>query len=237
MATIDLLFFGPNLPKMSYAASPTRGARVEVRKVYCLDLSPRRRNTKPDEMPDSLTWKYLWEHTRNPEDLPLCLNDTFFFQFEGLSEERSIAAWTGLTMELYGMCGSDAERQFFKKFVDDQRRNSSKAEHLWEKIAVIPQVWVNFRPYAVQDPTEARERLRTPFRVDFLIVEYGGDHIVVEIDGHHHYETVEATMKTLTKSRYLLREGWKHFRLHAREVQELTAGELFSEIGVFTIPF
>lgn len=236
MATVDLLLFGPRFPELRLASSPGGGATFQARQVYSLDLSARLREVKEQKpAPGPLSWRYLWEHTTDPEGKLLRLKVPYF-RFERLSPNQRQDAWVDLTTRLLGLCESDPERQFFKKLVEYQQKANSDPNSLWEEPAIIPQVWVNFITSRPQDAIEAKERARTPFRVDFLIVDYGDENIVVEIDGHQHYQTAEAAVATLTKSRHLLRAGWKHYRFHSWEVEALTADEFYYEIGLFVAP-
>lgn len=240
MPTVDLLLFGPKLPELRLGSTPGGGATLEARKVYLLDLSARIGDIKEKQQrtPRPLTWRYLWANTKDPEGRLLCLGETAFWRSDELSPAQRLQAWIELMARLIVLCESPPERQFFKKLTDQQRKDrSDDPGSLWEEIAIIPQVWVNFISPHFHDGSELKERARTPFRVDFLMVGYGDNNVVVEIDGHHHYQTPEAAIDTLTKSRHLLRAGWRHFRFHSREVEALTPDELYSEINLFHVPF
>lgn len=232
MVTIEVLLFGRKFPKLQLAASPTGGTILQAHNVYSLDLSAYLK----DERRDRLTWRYLWAHTLDPKGRPLLLEEASRSEFEKLPVAKRRSAWIELTTQLHNLCESSTERQFFKKCIENQLRIPK--DSVWETMAIIPQVWINVISFTAENATDVIKRTRTPFRVDFLIVGRRGEHIVVEIDGPHHYETAEAAAETLAKSRNLMKAGWKHFRFHAQEVESLTGDELDSEIGAYlAVPF
>ena len=237
---LEFLVFGPKQPSFSFRTESTGLSYLEVKDAYSLDLSERARTYRErpqgDDYPgvDSLDWWYFWSNTTTPNGMRLNLKRNLQVRPADMTAEQKREAWNSMISEVRSLCRSPAEMTFFDKFTAQQRSYRDKnPDALWKGEALIPQVWLNVIQQQPRDNSEAEERGRTPFIVDFVIlrgVSDGQRAIVVEIDGHQHYQTPADATKTLAKSRFLQRAGWRHFRFHAAEVESLSPDALIRDL-------
>lgn len=186
-------------------------------------ISSRENRIIPDVEPGiSVTWEYLVQKA-TPAILDL----------ESWRDQDAERIMQEITKVLSQEFTEEAERVFFKKYVDYVLRCSSDP---MRELALVPQVWLNWIHY---DPGAKEEPLglpREPFRVDFVIMSEWRK-IVMEIDGESHFleffgvnpkgqvsskPSVDRYSSHLKKDRWLRREGWEVWRFTSKEVMAET---------------
>lgn len=128
--------------------------------------------------------------------------------------------------------GSPPEQIFFDTYMSEFAEKNEKYP------ALLPQVWLYY------DPKLQKDRLKKIFehqRMDFLMVLSDSKRIVIEIDGQHHYSTVDKYAEMSAAHRDMTLAGYDVYRFGAKElINELTGKQttrnffklLFQKYGI-----
>lgn len=113
---------------------------------------------------------------------------------------------------------SPPEQLFFRTYMHHFRKVFGEY-----KPALIPQVYLHYDPYTVKQLTDGKKRLPRQ-RMDFLLLFSNQGHVVIEIDGKHHYAINDQVSPRLyaemvAEDRTLRLAGYEIYRFGGYELQ------------------
>lgn len=178
---MNVIVYGPDKPKIGFQQAPDGSITFKIENDLIIEFEPKQ---------EIITWKDLFPrpyllHSKNKDE-----QEEIFKNF--------------INDKVIGLVGSSSERKFFMDYVKSCIADVYYGG-IWDKPALIPQVWVNWIHYDPKDADRAERAQKEPFRVDFMLKDndINSNLIIFEVDGSSHFANEEAYTKHLQKDRWL----------------------------------